>query len=149
MSGKNSKYISWLWTQKPAKFGRSTIIAGGAHDVYFRTISYYGGISFIANFGTFYAVVVMNTPWLSWITLPMFIALLLAGFVIIAVIVWKFIIPLTVAYGNYQGAKHSSVVLGRLEELDKKYDLRLQDIEKHMDDKLNEVIGNLEIDKGR
>jgi len=118
-----------MLSQKVGKINKTTIMLGGTQDVYFRTISYYSGISFIANFGTFYAVVVMNTPWLSWITLPMFIAFLIVSFAAMALTVWKVIIPLTIAYGNYQGAKHSSVILQKLDDLEKKYDKRFNDIE--------------------
>jgi len=111
--------------QKPAKFTKLTAIIGGSHDIYSRVAFYISAVNTVMIFGVFYATVIIPTPALNWITLPIFIIMVFSVVLVVAIIVWKILIPQLIAYGNYQGYRHDSPVRKDLEEI--KQLLKVQD----------------------
>ena len=100
--------IDRFLNQQPAKFTRLTAIIGASHDIYGRVALYISAVNTVMMFGVFYATVIIPTPALNWITLPLFVLFVLSAVLIASVVVWKLIIPQTIAYGNYQGYKHDN-----------------------------------------
>lgn len=103
--------------QKPAKFTKLTAIIGGSHDIYSRVAFYISAVNTVMIFGVFYATVIIPTPALNWITLPMFLIMVLSVVLVVAIIVWKMLIPQLIAYGNYQGYRHDNPLRKDLEEI--------------------------------
>lgn len=106
-----------LLNQQPVKFTRLTAIIGASHDIYGRVAFYIGAANTIMIFGVFYATVILPTPALNWITLPLFVLIVLIAVLIAAIIVWKVIIPQMIAYGNYQGYRHDNPIRRDIAEI--------------------------------
>ena len=109
--------IKKLLSQKPAKFTTLTAIIGASHDIYGRVAFYISAVNAVMIFGVFYATVIIPTPALNWITLPLFILVVLLAVLVTSIIVWKIIIPQMVAYTNYQGYKHDNLIRKDIAEI--------------------------------
>ena len=109
--------IDRLLNQQPAKFTRLTAFIGASHDIYGRVALYISAVNTVMMFGVFYATVIIPTPALRWITLPLFILVVLIALLVAAIVVWKIIIPQTIAYANYQGYKHDNPLRRDIAEL--------------------------------
>jgi len=103
--------------QKPAKFSKFTAVIGASHDIYSRVAFYISAVNTVMMFGVFYATVIIPTPALNWISLPLFFLVVLSAVLVVAIIVWKIIIPQLIAYGNYQGYRHDNPIRKDLEEI--------------------------------
>jgi hypothetical protein len=114
---------------KPTK---GTIIFGGMQDIYGRVVGYVSVINTLMLAGVFYNTVIIKTPWLNWMSVPLFIAIGIVTVFTLSVLVWKLIIPRMIAYGNYQGYKHSNP---------------LRDDVKKLDDKLNLIMKYMNVDE--
>lgn len=110
-------HIEKLLNQRPATFTKLTALIGASHDIYGRVAFYIGAVNTVMIFGVFYATVIIPTPALNWITLPLFVLILLLAVLVAAVIVWKIIIPQLIAYSNYQGYKHDNPIRRDLAEI--------------------------------
>jgi len=113
----DSMNIERLLNQQAAKFTTLTAIIGASHDIYGRVAFYISAVNTIMIFGVFYATVIKPTPAFNWITLPLFVLIVLIAVLIVAIIVWKIIIPQLIAYGNYQGYRHGNPIRKDLEEI--------------------------------
>ena len=111
------RLITKLISQQPAKFTQLTAFIGASHDVYARVAFYISAVNTVMIFGVFYATVIIPTPGLNWISLPLFVLMILIGVLVAAIIVWKIIIPHSIAYSNYQGYKHDSPIRKDLAEI--------------------------------
>ena len=111
------KRITKLLSQQPAKFTKLTAFIGASHDIYARVAFYISVVNTIMIFGVFYATVILPTPALDWISLPLFVLIVFIGVLAAAIIVWKIIIPHSIAYSNYQGYRHDSPIRKDLEEI--------------------------------
>lgn len=111
------KLLERLLRQRPAKFTRFTAVIGASHDIYGRVAFYISAVNSVMIFGVFYATVIIPTPALRWITLPIFVMIILATAFVAAIIVWKIIIPQMIAYGNYQEYKHDNPIRRDIEEI--------------------------------
>ena len=109
--------IEKLLSQQPAKFTRFTAIIGASHDIYGRVALYIGVVNTVMMFGVFYATVIIPTPALRWITLPLFVLIVLIAGLVASVIAWKIIIPQMIAYSNFQGYRHDNPIRKDLEEI--------------------------------
>lgn len=109
--------IERVVNQKPAKFTRLTAVIGASHDIYGRGSFYIGFVNTVMMFGVFFATVIIPTPALNWISLPMFFLIVLIAGITAAFIIWKILIPQMIAYGNYQGYRHDNPIRKDLEEI--------------------------------
>ncbi len=112
-----------MLNQPVGKPTKGTLIFGGMQDIYGRVVGYVSVLNTLMLAGVFYNTVVAETPWLRWMSLPLFIIIGLITVFTLAVLVWKLIIPRMIAYSNYQGYKHSNPLRDDVKKLDEKLNL--------------------------
>ncbi len=112
-----------MLNQPVGKPTKGTIIFGATQDIYGRVAGYVSVINTLMLAGVFYNTVVSKTPWLMWMSVPLFILIGVVTVFTLSVLVWKLIIPRMIAYSNYQGYKHSNPLKEDVQKLDEKLNL--------------------------
>ena len=116
--------------QKSIKLNKITVVIGALHDIYSRISVYIGMANTVMILLVFYNTVVVVTPWLAWLSPPIFILVALIAVIILSVVSWKYLIPTMMVYANYQQYKHENLLRKDIKVLSDKIDKLTQEIEK-------------------
>ena len=124
------------------KIAKFTFIFGLLHDIYPRVMFYYSPLASLMSIAVAYKVVALTTPALSWLTFPLFLALIAGGAIIVGLFVWFFTIPQTFYYGNWLALRNGSIgtklALDRFDRVDKELKEIKEALERSNDNLVNQ-----------
>lgn len=108
--------------QRKVEFNRFSKIVGGTFQTYSNMAVPLSMYNTAMLSGLFFVSVMKQTPWLAWIDIRVFIAVVVIGWLVTAAIFWVFILPHIVAYGNWIAYQHGNIIREDIELLSKKVD---------------------------